>query len=122
MGGEALVAIANSDPIARRLQQLRGVCPLIATALVATVGSGEQSARGRDLAVSLGLTPKQRSTGGKDLLLGISKRGDPYLRKLLIHGARSVIHHSKDKDGGLSCRIKGLTARRINVACVASVK
>ena len=117
---EEIEAIANSDPIARRLQQLRGVGPLIATALVATVGSGEQFAKGRDLAVSLGLIPKQHSTGGKDRLLGISKRGDPYLRKLLIHGARSVIHHSKDKDDGLSRWIKGLTARRhINVACVA---
>ena len=117
---EEIEAIAKSDPVAQRLQRLRGVGPVIATALVAAVGSGEQFAKGRDLAVSLGLTPKQHSTGGKDRLLGISKRGDPYLRKLLIHGARSVIHHSKDKDDGLSRWIKGLTARRhINVACVA---
>ena len=113
-------AIAKSDPMAQRLQRLRGVGPVIATALVTAVGSGEQFAKGRDLAVSLGLTPKQHSTGGKERLLGISKRGDPYLRKLLIHGARSVIQHSKDKDDGLSRWIKGLTARRhINVACVA---
>jgi len=113
-------AIANSDPVAQRLQQLRGVGPVIATALVAAVGSGQQFAKGRDLAVSLGLTPKQHSTGGKDRLLGISKRGDPYLRKLLIHGARSVIHHAKDKDDRLSQWVLSLAARsHINVASVA---
>jgi transposase len=112
--------IAKRDPVARRLQQLRGVGPLIATALVASVGNGEQFTRGRDLAVSLGLTPRQHSTGGKERLLGISKRGDSYLRKLLIHGARSVIYRSKDKDDGLSRWVKGVAARRhINVACVA---
>ena len=117
---EEIEVIAKSNPVAQRLQQLRGVGPVIATALVAAVGSGEQFAKGRDLAVSLGLTPKQHSTGGKDRLLGISKRGDPYLRKLLIHVARSVIHHSENKDDGLSRWVKGLTARRhINVACVA---
>ena len=113
-------AIAKSDPVAQRLQQLRGVGPVIATALVAAVGSGKQFAKGRDLAVSLGLTPKQHSTGGKERLLGISKRGDPYLRKLLIHGARSVIHHAKDKDDRLSLWVLSLAARRhTNVASVA---
>jgi transposase len=113
-------SIAKSDPVAQRLQQLRGVGPLIATALVAAVGSGEQFAKGRDLAVSLGLTPKQHSTGGKERLLGISKRGDPYLRKLLIHGARSVIHHAKDNDDRLSRWVLSLAARsHINVASVA---
>jgi len=96
------------------------VGPLIATALVAAVGSGEQFTKGRDMAASLGLTPRQHSTGGKERLLGISKRGDSYLRKLLIHGARSVIYRSKDKDDRLSLWIKGVAAQRhINVACVA---
>ncbi len=112
--------MAKSDPLAQRLQQLRGVGPMTATALVATVGSGEQFARGRDLAVSLGLTPKQHSTGGKERLLGISKRGDPYVRKLLIHGARSVIYHAQNKDDGLSRWVLSLVARsHINVASVA---
>ncbi len=71
--------IAKSEPVARRLQQLRGVGPITATALVASVGTGEQFRKGRDMAVSLGLTPGQHSTGGKERLLGISKRGDPYL-------------------------------------------
>jgi len=66
--------------------ELRGVGPLIASALVAAIGDGKQFSKGRDFAASLGLTPRQHSTGGKDRLLGISKRGDSYLRKLMIHG------------------------------------
>ncbi len=113
-------AIAKSDPVAQRLQQLRGVGALTATALVATVGSGEQFAKGRDLAVSLGLTPKQRSTGGKQRLLGISKRGDPYLRKLLVHGGRAALYVARDKNDGLSRWATSLAARtHPNVAAVA---
>ncbi|MEJ2122730.1 MAG: IS110 family transposase [Alphaproteobacteria bacterium] len=113
-------AMAKRDPVASRLAQLRGVGPITATALVAVVGNGEQFAKGRDLAVSLGLTPKQHSSGGKDRLLGISKRGDPYLRKLLVHGARSVIRTAKDKDDRLSRWVMALVARRHpNVASVA---
>ena len=113
-------SIAKSDPVAQRLQQLRGVGPIIATALVAGVGSGEQFAKGRDFAVSLGLTPRQHSTGGKERLLGISKRGDPYLRKLLIHGARAVIRTAQDKDDRLSVWVMSLVARsHVNVAAVA---
>ncbi len=89
--------IAQSDPVAKRLQQLRGVGPMVATALVATVGNAEQFANGRQMAASLGLTPKQHSSGGKDRLLGISKRGDAYLRSILIHGARAVIRTAKAK-------------------------
>lgn len=117
---EEIEAIAASNPLAQRLLQLRGVGPLIATALVAALGDGEAFRKGRDFAVSLGLTPKQFSSGGKERLLGISKRGDAYLRKLLVHGARSVIHHSKDKDDTLSLWIKRLATRRhLNVAAVA---
>jgi transposase len=113
-------AIANSDPVAKRLQQLRGVGPLTATALVAAVGSGEQFTKGRHLAVSLGLTPKQHSTGGKERLLGISKRGDPYLRKLLVHGGRAALYAARDKDDPLSQWAKNIAARsHPNVAAVA---
>ena len=113
-------SIAKSDPVAQRLQQLRGVGPIIATALVAGVGSGEQFAKGRDFAVSLGLTPRQHSTGGKERLLGISKRGDPYLRKLLIHGARAVIRTARDRDDRLSVWVTSLVSRsHVNVAAVA---
>lgn len=112
--------LAKEDPMAQRLQQLRGVGPLIATAMVATIGDGKQYKHGRQMAASLGLTPRQYSSGGKERLLGISKRGDVYLRTLLIHGARSVITHAKHKDDGLSRWVKDLGARRhTNVVAVA---
>jgi transposase len=112
--------IGQSDPVAKRLQQLRGVGPLIATALVAAVGNAEQFANGRQMAASLGLTPRQHSSGGKDRLLGISKRGDAYLRSILIHGARSVIRTAKHKDDRLSQWVTSLAARRHpNVAAAA---
>ena len=88
-----IAAIAQNDPAAKRLQQLRGVEPITATALVAAVGTGEQFANGRQMSAAFGLTPRQNSSGGKERLLGISKRGDAYLRMLLIHGARSVIRN-----------------------------
>ena len=91
--------IAAEDPIARRLSGLRGIGPLGATALAIQLGDGRQFKRGRDFAASLGLVPRQHSTGGKARLLGISKRGDAYTRKLLVHGARAVIrHHKADND------------------------
>ena len=68
--------IAKNDPVAKRVQQLRCVVPMIATAPVATVGNAEQFTNGRKMAASPGLTPKQPSSGGKDRLLGICKRGD----------------------------------------------
>jgi transposase len=103
--------LAQSDPVAKRLQQLRGVGPIIATALVAAVGNGEQFANGRQMSAAFGLTPRQHSSGGKERLLGISKRGDVYLRSLLIHGARAVIHNAKDKDDRLSQWVTRLAAR-----------
>jgi transposase len=112
--------IAKSNPMAQRLQQLRGVGPLIATALVASVGNGEQFSQGRQMAAALGLTPRQHSSGGKARLLGISKRGDPYLRSILIHGARSTVAHAKHKEDRLSRWMTGLAERRhLNVAAVA---
>ena len=115
-----IAKIAQEDPTARRLQQLRGVGPLIATALVATVGDGKQYRRGRDMAAALGLTPRQHSSGGKDRLLGISKRGDAYLRCLLVHGARSAVRTAKNKDDRLSRWIIDLQSRRhANVVAVA---
>ena len=101
--------IAQSDTVAKRLQQLRGVGPMVATALVATVGNAEQFAIVRQMGASLGLTTKQHSSGGKDRLPGISKRGEAHLRSILIHGARSVIRTAKLKDG--ECRM-GLIPER----------
>ena len=108
------------DPVAKRLMTLRGVGPLIASALAGALGDGKAFKKGRDFAASLGLTPKQHSTGGKDRLLGISKRGDSYLRKLLVHGARAVLRHAAGKEDGLSRWLKGLASRKhTNVAVVA---
>jgi len=117
---QQIAEIANTHPAAKRLQQLRGVGPLIATALVATIGDGKQYRKGRDMAAAIGLTPRQHSSGGKDRLLGISKRGDAYLRCLLVHGARSAIRTTNGKDDRLSRWITGLQARRHqNVVAVA---
>ena len=117
---EELQALAQSDPVAQRLQQLRGVGPVTATALAAMLGTGKAFGNGREFAASLGLTPRQHSSGGKARLLGISKRGDPYLRKLLVHGARAVIRHAKDRDDRLSRWVMALVVRRhTNVATVA---
>ena len=107
-----IALIAQTDPVVKRLQQLRGVGPIIATALVAAVGDGAQFANGRPMAAALGLTPKQHSSGGKDKQLGISKRGDAYLRTVLIHGARSAIRTAKGKDDRLSLWVTALMARR----------
>ena len=117
---QQIAEIASNHPTAKRLQQLRGVGPLIATALVATIGDGKQYRKGRDMAAAIGLTPRQHSSGGKDRLLGISKRGDTYLRCLLVHGARSAIRTMKDKDDRLSRWVTSLQARRHkNVVAVA---
>jgi len=112
--------IAKSDPMAKRLQQLRGVGPLVATALIATVGNGDQFSKGRQMAASIGLTPRQFSSGRKERLLGISKRGDAYLRSILVHGARSTIAHARHKDDRLSVWMTDLAKRRHpNIAAVA---
>lgn len=113
-------SIANTDPVTKRLQQLRGVGPLVATAFYATVGSGEQFTKGKQLAAAIGLTPRQHSSGNKNLLLGISKRGDAYLRTLLIHGARAVVSQAKHRDDPLSRWVTSLAKRKHpNIAAVA---
>lgn len=119
LNGE-IAAVARENEAARRLMQLRGVGPIVASALVAALGDGHCFKRGRDAAAWCGLTPGQHSSGGKDKLLGISKRGDAYLRTLLIHGARAVIKTAKDKSDRLSLWLQALCARRNkNVAAVA---
>ena len=111
---------AKANPDARRLQQLRGVGPVVATALLACVGDATQFANGRQMAASLGLTPRQHSSGGKDRLLGISKRGDAYVRSLLVHGARAMLRTAPRHDDPLSRWVIRLSARsHPNVACVA---
>ena len=85
---------------------------MTATALVAAVGEATTFKNGREFAAWLGLMPLQHSTGGKPLLLGISKRGDRYLRKLLIHGARAVVRTVEGKQDGRSRWLQSLIARR----------
>ena len=112
--------IAVNNPVATRLQSLRGVGPMVATALIAAVGNGQQFANGRQMAASLGLTPKQHSSGNKQRLLGITKRGDSYLRSLLVHGARSAAYNARNKEDRLSRWVTNLAARRhANVVAVA---
>jgi transposase len=88
-------AVAKDHQDCRRLVTIPGVGPLVATALVAAVGNGAMFRKGRELAAWLGLVPRQHTTGGKPMLLGISKRGNRYVRILLIHGARSCLQHLK---------------------------
>ncbi|MFZ2405036.1 MAG: IS110 family transposase [Methylobacter sp.] len=112
--------LASSNTDAKRLQQIPGIGPITATALICAIGDAKQFKRGRDMAAWLGLTPRQHSSGGKDRLLGISKRGDAYLRTLLIHGARSVLKVAGKKDNPRSRWLQNLCSRRNkNIAAVA---
>lgn len=103
-----LLAWKKEDEAVKRLMDIPGVGVLTATAAVATIGEARAFRSGREFAAFLGLVPRQSGTGGKIKLLGISKRGDVYLRKLLIHGARAVLTHSKIR----SAWLETLLARR----------
>ncbi len=108
--------ISKASEVCQRLVKVEGIGPLTATALVAGVGDVHVFKNGRQMAAWLGLVPRQRSSGNKQLLLGISKRGDSYLRTLLIHGARSVVSRVKEESSWLM----GLIRRGgSNKACVA---
>ena len=108
----------NSE-ISKRLERVPGIGPLTATAIAATVGDARNFDNGRQFAAWLGLVPRQHSSGGKATLLGMSKRGDAYLRTLLIHGARSVIYRASQRADAQSWLFKLITRRSINVAAVA---
>jgi len=111
---------AKENEDARRLVTIPGVGVTIATALIAAIGKAETFEHGRDLAAWLGLVPRQSTTGGKPKLMGISKRGNKYLRKLLIHGARAALPHVAEKDTALGRWAKNLLSRvHQNVAVVA---
>ena len=94
-------AIASQDAACQRLRQIPGVGPLVATATVAAIGNGAAFRKGREFAAWLGLIPRQHSTGGKARLLGISKRGNIYLRRMFIHGARAMLLRVKYDTGRL---------------------
>ena len=107
-----LLSLARSNEAARRLASVPGIGTINATALLAAVGDKASAfTRGRDMAAWLGLVPRQATTGGKPRLLGISKRGNKYLRKNLIHGARAALPYVVERDTRLGRWAKGLLAR-----------
>lgn len=111
---------ASRDADMQRLMEIPGVGPTIATALIAAIGDGSSFNRARDLSAWLGLVPRQITTGGKARLIGISKHGNSYLRKLFIHGARTVLHLVRDRSTPLARWVDALRARaHANVAGVA---
>ncbi len=107
-----LKRLARNDERCVRLQQIEGIGPLTASALIAAVGDGTQFKRGRQLAAWAGLVPRQHTTGGRPRLYGITKNGNPYLRQLFIHGARSLVRRVADKSDPRSQWIQGLIERR----------
>ena len=92
---EQLERISDADAGCTRIRQIPGIGPMMATAIVAAIGNGAAFRKGRDFAAWLRVVPRQYSTGGKAKLLGISKRGNVYLRKVLIHGARVAVLRTK---------------------------
>jgi transposase len=117
---DELAELAREDDQTRRLTRIPGIGVINATALVAAVGDGSAFAKGRDLAAWLGLAPRQHSTGGKTKLLGISKRGNAYLRTQIIHGTRAALAHFAKQASPTGFWIRQLLARsHPNVAVVA---
>lgn len=115
-----IIAVCQQNALARRLLKIPGIGPLTAILATADVGDGKGYESSRDYAASLGVVPRQHSSGDKQVLLGISKRGNQKLRTLLIHGARSVLKYCGDKSDPLSLWLKRLIERRgFNKAAVA---
>jgi transposase len=108
---EKLAMIGAAHPVCQRLMTVPGIGPLTATAVVAAVSDAAHFKNGRQFAAWVGLVPQQHSTGGKPRLLGISKRGDVYLRKLLVHGARATLRWIGRKTDRRSTWLRGLIAR-----------
>jgi transposase len=107
-----IALIFKADKRCQRIGEIPGIGVISATALIAAIGDPKMFKNGRGLSAWIGLVPRQASSGGKNVLLGISKRGDRYLRKLLIHGARSVVLRVKDKEDKMSQWITQLKNRR----------
>jgi len=103
--------ISNENALCRRLRQIPGFGPLVSSATVAAIGNGAAFRRGRDFAAWVGVVPRQYSTGGKQKLFGISKRGNVYLRRMLIHGARAVLLRVKYNTGGFGQWVHRLSQR-----------
>ncbi len=117
---DELERISAADAGCTRIRQIPGIGPIVATAIVAAIGNGAAFRKGRDFAAWLGVVPRQYSTGGKAKLLGISKRGNVYLRKILIHGARAAVLRIKRDRAPIGAWLDGLDARAPkNVVVVA---
>jgi transposase len=115
-----IVAWHRSSELSRKLEKIPGIGPLAATALVASIADARSFNNGRQVSAWLGLVPRQNSSGGKSTLLGISKRGDVYLRTLLIHGARSAILAARRQGECKNVWLANLLNRRhANIAAVA---
>jgi transposase len=115
-----LQAAFQQNVLCQRIAAVEGVGPVTATAVVAAVANGSAFRNGRQFAAWIGLVPRQQSSGDKQRLLGITKRGDPYLRMLLVHGARSVVYRAGRKNDSRSQWIAD-KQRRLGTAkaCVA---
>lgn len=113
LNGE-FIELARNDAAARRLTSIPGVGVLNATALIAAVGDASSFAKARDLGAWLGLVPRQHTTGGKPRLLGISKRGNTYLRTLLIHGARAALPSLSKSDTPLGRWLRAMIGRGVH--------
>ena len=112
--------LCQANALSQRLAEVPGIGPLTATIVAADLGEDRHYVNSRHYAASLGIVPRQNSSGGKSTLLGISKRGDRYIRTLLIHGARAVLRACKNKNDKLSLWLQSLMQRRgFNVAAVA---
>jgi len=110
---------AHENEACRRLVAIPGIGPVTATALIATIGNGGAFHKGREFAAWLGIVPREHSTGGQQKLLGISKRGNSYLRRLFVQGARAVLQQRTKQSSGLSAWLAQLTSRtHHNVAAV----
>ncbi|PDT76172.1 IS110 family transposase [Sinorhizobium sp. BJ1] len=117
---DEFTAFARNDASCQRLESIPGIGSLNATAFVAAIDEAQAFARGRDLAAWLGLVPRQMTTGGKPRLLGISKRGNAYLRRMLIHGARAAMPHLARTQTATGSWLRRLIARaHPNVVVVA---
>jgi transposase len=111
---------SKQDEACQRLQTIPGFGPIVSSVFHSQIGEGEAYRRGRDASAALGLVPRQHRSAGKDTLLGISKRGDSYLRSLLVHGARAVVSRAEHKDDRLSLWINKIREKRgFNKAVVA---
>ncbi len=115
-----ILDVARNSEVCQRLQTIPGIGPVVATAIVAGIGDGSAFKNARQVSAWVGLVPRQHSTGGRQVLLGISKRGDVYLRTMLIHGARALLRcGQKSPDLRLAWFAELRQRRGTNIAVVA---